>query len=210
MLHTKISGKYFFKEMSSEHFVLYNSVIFWLVLQICEARRISNKCIELQWVRHTSGVCVRKCPHSLTEQRKSHRNKCVTVSILFISVFQRKKLGSRNTHNAHTRQQTGRPEHISGHWMWRVAKICLLMVWVGSQNMWSSASQGNLSIQQTTSKKLHSANVWRASDKVRCRAMAELQNGVGSRFVFEAYIHSKSTFPGGCFQQRLMGIFSMP
>lgn len=135
-----------------------------------EARRTSNKHLKLQWVWHTSGVCIRKQPHSLTEQPKSHRNKCVTVSILFISVFQRKKLRSRNTHNAHTRQQAVRPEHISGHWMWRVAKTCLLTVWVGSQNMWSSASRSSLSIQQTTSKKLHSANVWRASDKVRCRA----------------------------------------
>ena len=100
-------------------------------LQICEARKTSNKHIKLQWVWHTSGVCIRKRPHSLTDQPKSHRNKCVTVIILFISVFQRKKLRSRNTHNACIRQQEGRPEHISGHWMWRVAKICLLMVRAG-------------------------------------------------------------------------------
>lgn len=84
-----------------------------------------------KWVWHTSGVCIRKRPHSLTDQPKSHRNKCVTVIILFISVFQRKKLRSGNTHNACIRQQEGRPEHISGHWMWRMAKICLLMVRAG-------------------------------------------------------------------------------
>lgn len=120
MLHTQILRKYCPNEMSSEHLEPCNTLLFWLVLQTWgqDLASISN----FGGYDLTSGIRIRKQPRSLTEQQKSHENKCVTVIILFLSVFQRKKLMPTGMKCPH-KGQAARPECISGYWMWHGAKI---------------------------------------------------------------------------------------
>lgn len=117
-LHTKIFEKYCFEETSFEHFLPYNAILLWLALPICEARRTASFS-NFSGFEITCGICIRNSLTLSQSKSKSHGNTYVTTIILFISVFWRKRLWSRNTLIAHTTQQAGGPEKlISGHWMW--------------------------------------------------------------------------------------------